>query len=122
MTETPRYLRFARALALCSSLAALPGCPSSSGSDAGGTDTPSTSDTPALADAPSTEDAPSSEDAPSTEDAPALADAPVEDAGDCSTCDCGFSGIDAGLPLCDSVGLILCCAAVGPLAPPELPA
>ena len=140
----PHYLRFARALALCSSLAVVPGCPSSSEApaagdedDAPGTDAPSSVDAPALVDAPSLTDAPSTTDAPSMTDAAladaALADAALydagsddaavamEDGGDCTACEC-FLATDAGLPSCEAVGLISCCVAVGPLAPPDLPA
>lgn len=135
----PRYLRFARALALCSSLAVVPGCPGGSeatdagGDDAPGTDAPSSIDAPALADAPVLADAPALADAPSTTDAPSMSDAALadaggedanvamEDGGDCTACEC-FLATDAGLPSCEAVGLISCCVAVGPLAPPDLPA
>lgn len=132
---TPRYLRFARALALCSSLAALPACPSTtSGTDAGdepdvpstGTDAPVT-DAPIATDTPEGTDAPIATDGGTDEDASELADAgEVQDAGDaCSTCVCfgpGGDDADAGRPGCETVGLDSCCFAVGPLSPPELPA
>lgn len=133
---TPRYLRFAQALALCSGLATVPACPSSTmmGTDSGppGTDAPAVEmDAPSGEDAPiAMTDAPSTgDDAPSTgDDAPSvLPDAPVAvgDAGDlCPTCQC-FAVDDAGpdgLPNCDTVGLASCCFAVGPLSPPDLPA
>lgn len=57
-----------------------------------------------------------------TDAAVATADANAPDAFfDCASCDCGFSTTDAGLPACgaEHVG---CCAAVGPLAPPDLAA
>lgn len=143
---TPRYLRFAQALALCSGLATVPACPSSTtlGTDSG----PSGTDAPALADAPSALDAPSDLDAPATptdapsgsdvmatddapataDDAPALADAGDVDGGDiCATCQCfGPLPVDAGeggLPDCFTVeGAGICCAVIGPLSPPNLPA
>ena len=136
---TPRYLRFARALALCSGLASLPGCPGTeTATDAGGAlDAPSPPDAPVLADAPVENDAPVAVDAPTSdapapgedagaEDAPLVADAPVEnDAGSgdpCTGCDCGFGVGDAGVPACTDLGLSFCCPVVGPLAPPDLPA
>jgi hypothetical protein len=131
---TPRYLRFARALALCSSLATLPACPSAmTGTDAGdepdvpssGTDAPVATDTPVATDAPEGEDAPAMTDGGGEADVGELADAgEPQDAGDaCSTCACfGLGEVDAGLPGCETVGLDSCCFAVGPLAPPDLPA
>ncbi len=42
---------------------------------------------------------------------------------DCTQCSCDESVIDSGLPLCPGLQVIHCgCAAVGPLAPPELAA
>ena len=41
----------------------------------------------------------------------------------CADCDCGWGGFDAGsAPQCEAIGLWSCCAAVGPMAPPDLPA
>lgn len=128
----PRYLRFAQSLALCSSLAMLPGCPSSTeGVDGGGSDTPSGLDAPmsdtliAETDAPvmmTTDTGVPSDTPPDDEDAP-LADAGVTDAGlECADCDCFGIAADAGRPDCYSVGLSDCCIAVGPLSPPDLPA
>lgn len=101
MTE-PHYLRFARSLALVSSL----GCASfgcgtamapptdagSSGTDVGSTGTDTGT--------------------------------PMADAGpDCTSCTCGLTADDAGLPFCAGDLIIACnCAAVGPLAPPDLAA
>lgn len=141
---TPRYLRFAQALALCSGLATVPACPSSTtltvDSGPAGTDAPAPADdAPSTGtDAPVAMDAPSpGADAPSTgtdapapaEDAPvAVADAGELDGGDvCATCECtGLIPVDAGeggLPDCWTVpGAEICCAVIGPLSPPNLPA
>ena len=61
-------------------------------------------------------DAPSVTDARSDRDAGR--DAPVT----CATCTCSWGGVDAGAPGCEALGLWECCAAVGPCAPPDLPA
>ncbi len=108
MTQ-PHYLRFARSVALVSGLGcAAAGCgtatspPGDAGSTladtgGGGTDT----GTPA----------------PDT-------GTPVADAGfDCTTCTCGLTADDAGLPFCSGDAILACnCAAIGPLFPPDLPA
>ncbi len=101
MTE-PHYVRFARAMALVGTLAA-PGC---------GTATTPEGDTGAT-----------------TNDSGTDAAAPIADAGDvdaffdCTSCTCGLLAEDAGLPYCPSERIVQCgCAAVGPLAPPDLPA
>lgn len=114
----PHYLRFARALALVGSIGgATAGCgmattPSATdgggnGNDGGATQ-PDTGTTVA--------------DTGTPLDDAAIADAgPASDAYlfcDLTMCSCGFTADDAGLPPCD----IGCCAAVGPLAPPNLPA
>jgi len=129
----PRYLRFAQSLALCSSLAMLPACPSSmTGSDAGDDgDTSSGTDAPSL-DAPIAElDTPTmmgadtgATDAPADDEDAPIADAGMTDAGlDCADCDCfDIGGEDAGRPSCFEIGLESCCIAVGPLSPPDLPA
>ena len=123
--STPHYVRFARSLALLGGLGAM-GCPeSNTGNDAA---TPPSPDAFSIADAPVApgEDAPVAlADAFSAEDAPV----PTDDAFDiCTSCVCtGFApddaGIDAGAPDCLSVpGAEICCAAVGPLLPPDLAA
>ncbi len=126
----PRYLRFAQSLALCSSLAMLPACPSSTtGVDAG--EGPSGLDAPAAPDSPIAEgDAPVMvtdtgvpTDTPADDEDAPIADAGVTDSGlTCSDCDCFDLGADAGRPDCFAVGLSDCCIAVGPLSPPDLPA
>ncbi len=110
MTE-PHYLRFARALALVGSMGGTAaGCgmaTTPAGTDAGG----------GTADTGSTQ--------PDT--GTVLDDAAIADAGsevdaylncDMTMCTCGLTADDAGLPLCNQN----CCVAVGPLAPPNLPA
>ena len=143
---TPRYLRFAQALALCSGLATVPACTGTTTmtTDTGpvGTDAPAVADAPSGVDAPSGTDAPATPtDAPSGSDVMATDDAPVitddtgmlADAGDvdggdiCATCMCvGPLPFDAGegaLPDCWTVpGAEICCAVIGPLSPPNLPA
>lgn len=93
--DPPRYLRFARALALVSGIAA----PLSSGCALQHGVTP---DTGRVADAGT--------DAPSVDP--------------CSTCDCvfGSDGVPDPPNSCAAMGLYSCCYAVGPLSPPELPA
>jgi hypothetical protein len=96
MAREPHYVRFARALALAGSLAGASGCYQSNGPEA------------------------------EPDAGPPVADAmPGEDAGlTCADCACAFPGgdlSDAGRT-CDSIGLWGCCVAVGPLAPPDLPA
>lgn len=100
MTE-PHYVRFARAVALVGTLAA-PGC---------GTATAPESDT-------------GSPGNDSGTDAASIADASDVDAFfDCTSCTCGLLAEDAGLPYCPSERIVQCgCAAVGPLAPPDLSA
>lgn len=95
----PHYLRFARALALVSGIAApMAGCAMQHGSD--GDAGPVRSDAPA-ADT-------------------ALADAPVDV---CSVCLCVFGGdLPAPPESCEAMGHTECCVTVGPLAPPDLPA
>ncbi|MFO0684414.1 MAG: hypothetical protein U0234_20340 [Sandaracinus sp.] len=110
MTE-PHYLRFARALALVGSIGgASAGCgmaTTPSGTDGGGGTTDTGSPQP---------------DTGTTVDDAAIADAGIETDAylncDMTMCSCGLTATDAGLPECD----IRCCAAVGPLAPPNLPA
>ena len=135
---TPRYLRFAQALALCSGLATVPACPSSTTmtTDSGpaGTDAPTLADVPTGIDAPITmgDDASTGTDAPGTTSDAATADAPaLADAGDggniCETCMCvgplPFDGGPGAPPDCWTVpGAEICCAVIGPLSPPNLPA
>jgi hypothetical protein len=130
----PHYVRFARSLALLG-LGATAAC-------GGTTNTPDdaavAADAFASIDAPSTSgDAPpGTTDAPiATTDAPGT-DAPIAmvddanvpaDAFDvCASCTCTFptpddAGTDAGLPDCNTVaGGAICCAAIGPLFPPDL--
>lgn len=132
----PHYVRFARSLALLG-LGATAAC-------GGTTNTPD--DAATMADAFSSMDAPmATSDAPAaTTDAPVVAldapstgeDAPIASADDanvpadafdvCATCSCSFptpfdAGTDAGLPDCNTVaGGAVCCAAIGPLLPPDL--
>ena len=139
LLSTPHYVRFARSLALLGGLGAM-GCPESTTppdaamppSDAfGAQDAFSAEDAPVvLVDASSAEDARGSTDAAfvrpdafSAEDAPQLSDA----GNVCDRCVCsGFgpaedAGADAGAPDCFTVpGAEICCAAIGPLMPPDL--
>jgi hypothetical protein len=141
---SPRYLRFAQALALCTGLATVPACPASTtlttdsgpppmDTPASGTDapTPGTDAPIVMADVPTGTDAPTTPtDAPSTgTDAPiVLADAPIviPDGGSiCDTCYCelGIPVDGGGQPNCwDVEGAGICCAVIGPLSPPDLPA
>ncbi|MBL8681086.1 MAG: hypothetical protein JNK05_18025 [Myxococcales bacterium] len=99
---SPHFLRFTRALALGATVVAA-GCGSNVQPDAGGDS--------------ATNDVSSPSDVASTDSA-------TVDVDECTTCQCeGFGPIDAssGLPVC-SAALIRCCAAVGPLPPPELSA
>lgn len=94
-TESPRFLRFAQALALVSGIAA-PACSmhhvTPPGGDAGGDAAP-------LADAGP--------------------DAPFVDR--CAACECIFGGDTPPPPTsCEARGTPECCYAVGPLAPPDL--
>lgn len=109
--DTPHYLRFARSLALLGGIgAAAAGCASTN--------------TPGEDAASTTVDAASAPDAfASIDDAGPVPD----DAFDiCATCLCtGFTpddaGIDAGVPSCETLaGAAVCCAAIGPLSPPDL--
>jgi len=134
LLSTPHYVRFARSLALLGGLGAM-GCPeSTTASDAAMPPSPdafSAEDAPVvLVDASSAEDARGSTDAAfvrpdalSAEDAPQLSDA----GNVCDRCVCsGFgpaedAGADAGAPDCLTVpGAEVCCAAIGPLMPPDL--
>jgi hypothetical protein len=92
MTE-PHYLRFARTLALASGIAgAASGCGMST--------------------------------TPGNDTGTGVADAGGVDAFfDCASCTCGLTATDAGVPFCSGDAVITCgCAAVGPLAPPDLAA
>jgi hypothetical protein len=111
----PHYVRFARSLALLGLGATALGC--------GGADAPP--DAAAALDAPSsTTDAPSlmADASTTTEDA----SVPLDAFDVCGTCSCVFptaedAGTDAGVLDCNTVeGGAACCAAVGPLFPPEL--
>lgn len=105
---TPHFLRFARALALVSGIAAplASGCAMQHETD----DTGSTPDA-SVADT-------------------SVADTSVADAGNdapyvdpCASCDCVFGGDEPPPPnSCEAMGTPECCYAVGPLAPPELAA
>ena len=117
---TPHYVRFARSLALLGGLGAM-GCPeSTTATDAA---MPPSPDAFSAGDAFSAEDAPVAlADAFSADDAPQLSDA----GNVCDRCVCtGFApddaGSDAGMPDCFTVpGAEVCCAAIGPLMPPDL--
>jgi hypothetical protein len=108
--KTPHFLRFAQSLALGVGMAALAGCGSTTTPDA------STQDV-AANDSTTTNDA-SSNDVASSDAA--------EDVISCASCEC--TGLvppdvqvpDSGLPACTGEALGRCCAAVGPLPPPEL--
>ncbi len=120
MTREPHFVRFAQALALVTGLAGCSATTTGTG-DAGGTggDAASGDDAAMVADAGGGGD-----DAGGLgDDAGAADDADVADAGgfDCTTCDCGFTGLDAGLPVCPVEAQVVCgCVAIGPLAPPDL--
>jgi hypothetical protein len=107
---TPHYLRFAQALALVSGLAGVTACADSHAPDDAGME----SDGSVVADS-------GARDAGRRD---AGHDAGTPDAGfTCDMCGCWF-GVDAGpgsLPDCDSTGHFECCAAIGPLFPPDLP-
>lgn len=110
MTE-PHYVRFARALALASTLGGVAGCGAST--------------TLPESDAAAGNDAASVSDAATLDDAAIVADAgsDVDAFFDCTTCTCGLTADDAGVPFCSGQATLTCgCAAVGPLAPPDLPA
>lgn len=131
----PHYVRFARSLALLGlgataacggttntpdDAAAAPDAFASIDARSGVDDAPiGTTDAPiAMTDAPSTTDAPIA----MTDDANVPADA----FDVCASCTCTFptpddAGTDAGLPDCNTVaGGAICCAAIGPLFPPDL--
>lgn len=108
MTE-PHYVRFARALALASTLGGVAGC--------------GTSTTLPENDAATGADAATVDDAATLADAGSDAGSDVDAFFDCATCTCGLTADDAGLPFCPSEQIVTCnCAAVGPLSPPNLPA
>jgi hypothetical protein len=98
--QTPHFLRFARSLALGGSVAIASGC----GASTAPTDTGAPQD---------------------VVQSDAREDSQVDP---CSTCAC--AGIvppdvvapDSGLPMCSGDMLTRCCAAIGPLPPPELTA
>jgi hypothetical protein len=140
----PHYLRFARSLALVGG-ASLVGCGGTTNTPDDAftapspdaffsTDTEGPPDTGTDAPSVSSDDAhvPPGVDAyvASADDAYVAPDdaGPVEpDAFDvCTTCMCsGFTpfdaGTDAGLPACETTpGGFVCCAAIGPLSPPDL--
>lgn len=111
---TPHFLRFARALALVSGMAApmASGCAMQHETD----DTGSSPDTGSLSDTGSVSDTGGASD---TSVADAGSDAPEP----CSVCECVFGGDGPPPPnSCEALGTPECCFAVGPLAPPELPA
>ncbi len=130
MTQTPHYLRFARSLALVHGAlvggSLVVGC--------GTTNTPADAFTP-----PSPDAFVSSDDAfvSPSDDAFVATDSPIVMADDtgtvpndaydmCAACICigpggGGGGDDAGPPDCNTVpGSEICCAAIGPLSPPDL--
>jgi hypothetical protein len=125
----PHFVRFAQALALVTGLAGVTtGCSgtTTAGTDSGngaidsgnGTDAAMIADAAGGTDAGGETDAGTAVDAASADDSGNVADA---GAFDCSTCDCGFLAGDSGVPLCTGDAIITCgCAAVGPLAPPDL--
>lgn len=141
---TPHYLRVARALALVSGLAGLPACGSAttpgtedsgathedsgaSGGDSGmvASDSGPATDDAGGIDAGGADDASVGDDAGSPADDAAVADAGhAGDAGDpCLSCVCAGPVVaDAGPDTCESLGHFECCAVIGPLFPPDLPA
>ena len=137
MTSTPHYLRVARALARVTGLAGISACgsPGPGGSDSGTTGTDS--GTAMVDSGPGGSDSGpgDSDSGPGGSDSgTTMADsgttasdggAPVDAmAFTCATCACTF-GVpeDAGQVSCSDVGLeIECCAAIGPLFPPDMPA
>ncbi len=101
MADDPHYLRFARALALVSTVGSAAGCHAVH-------ERPGDAPDAAVADARQGPDA-------------VVVDAGPPDTGDrCDQCDCYTS--NGPLPNCSTVGYWECCAVVGPLAPPDLPA
>lgn len=100
--EAPHFLRFARALALGTTVTVAAGCASSTSPD-GSADVASA-------------------------DSTAMDSTTPADVNPCSTCECvglvppDASAADSGRASCESLGLVSCCAAVGPLPPPELSA
>lgn len=91
----PRYLRFARALALLGAAGAAPGCLLSHERPEDGGHRDAGSDAPIV-----------------------TADVPV-----CTTCECDYTWSAPPPPgSCQALEHWECCAVVGPLAPPELPA
>lgn len=111
-TRAPRFLRFACAIALTSGVgASASGCYASHEGVPAGDAGPRRDARTVVADTPPPRDV--GPDVPVV-----VADAPLT----CADCDCVF-GVDAGpRPSCDSLGLWSCCAAIGPCAPPDLPA
>jgi hypothetical protein len=101
MAPLPHYLRFARAAALVTGLATLPGCYASHVRDS--------------------DDAP---DAQAPDAAPIPDAAPVDAHRDdafvdvCDTCECTFGTTDP--TSCEALGYWRCCPVVGPLSPPDL--
>lgn len=115
-SPTPHYVRFARAIALLGGLAGVSACAASTELDR--------SDAHVDADAARGDGGGDDDAGSALADAGALdAGAPVDSGHTCETCVCTF-GTDAGpVVSCDSVGLeVPCCAAAGPLFPPDLPA
>jgi hypothetical protein len=107
--KTPHFLRFAQSLALGASVtAALAGCGSSTSPDASSPDV-------AQADTATPSDV-------------AVDSTVTNDANPCASCQCvglvppdSQTG-DSGVPACTGDQLGMCCAAIGPLPPPELSA
>lgn len=106
--KTPHFLRFAQSLALGVGVATLAGCASSTSPDGSAPDAASNDV--------------ASNDVSSSDSTAA------EDVLSCASCEC--TGLvppdvatgDAALPACTGEALGRCCAAVGPLPPPELSA
>lgn len=122
----PHYLRFARALAFVSGLAGA-GC-GAAVAPLGDAEPDSATDVVTVADADRVDAGPV--DASPVDDAGEadgdLADAVSPDSGRqnaCTDCSCNFGGdtADSGLPACPTGPPHYCCAAVGPVAPPDLP-
>lgn len=124
---TPHYVRFARSLALLGGLGALTtGCPETTTPDdasSGGADAVASSHDAHVSPTDDAHVDPTTDAyVHPTNDAYAVAD----DAFNiCDTCSCfgpgGDGAVDAGVTDCTTLaGAEVCCAAVGPLAPPDL--
>ncbi|MFO0684693.1 MAG: hypothetical protein U0234_21735 [Sandaracinus sp.] len=103
MADPPHYLRFARALALVSTVA------STGGAVAG---------CHAAHERPG--DAPDAARPDARVDAFAIDTGPPDTGDRCLQCECYT--MTGTLPSCQTLGYVECCAVIGPLAPPNLPA